>query len=99
MSDYSFEITIPNENVIMAANRLIENFSNKLRLTKKDVKFFEKQFREYWMNYGKITINTKTGKQKKLTKLAEFLEFKGKDPGLANPCIRTNRDNGESHDG
>lgn len=59
----------------------------------------EEWFDEYWMNYGKITINTKTGKQKKLTKLAEFLEFKGKDPGLANPCIRTNRDNGESHDG
>lgn len=53
----------------------------------------EEWFDEYWMNYGKITIRSKSGKQKKLTKLTEFLEFKGKDPGLANPCIRTNRIN------
>jgi len=51
----------------------------------------EEWFDEYWMNYGKITIKSKTGKQKKLTKLTEFLEFKGKDPSLANPCIRTNK--------
>lgn len=54
----------------------------------------EEWFDEYWMNYGKITIKSKTGKQKKLTKLTEFLEFKGKDPGLANSCIRTNSNNG-----
>ena len=47
---------------------------------------------------GKITIKTSTGKQKKLTKLTEFLEFKGKDPGLANPCVRTNRNNGGKQD-
>jgi hypothetical protein len=52
----------------------------------------EEWFDEYWMNYGKITIRLKTGKRKKLTKLTEFLEFKGVDSGLANPCIRTNRD-------
>lgn len=56
----------------------------------------EEWFDDYWMNYGKITIKSKTGKQKKLTKLSEFLEFKGKDPSLANPCIRTNRKNGEN---
>lgn len=59
----------------------------------------EEWFDEYWMNYGKITIKSKTGKQKKLTKLTEFLEFKGKDPGLANPCVRTNRNNGGNQDG
>jgi len=58
----------------------------------------EEWFDEYWMNYGKITIKTSTGKQKKLTKLTEFLEFKGKDPGLANPCVRTNRNNGGKQD-
>lgn len=31
----------------------------------------EEWFDEYWMNYGKITIKSKTGKQKKLTKLTE----------------------------
>lgn len=51
----------------------------------------EDWFDEYWMNYGKITIKLKTGTQKKLTKLSEFLEFKGKDPDHANPCIRANR--------
>lgn len=59
----------------------------------------EEWFDEYWMNYGKITIKSKTGDRKKLTKLTEFLEFKGKDPGLANPCIRTNRNNGGDQDG
>jgi hypothetical protein len=53
----------------------------------------EEWFDEYWMNYGKITIKLKNGKQKKLTKLSEFLEFKGKNPSLVNPCIRTNRNN------
>ena len=58
----------------------------------------EEYFDEYWMNYGKIIIKLKTRKQKKLTKLAEFLEFKGVDSGLANPCIRTNRDNDGGQD-
>lgn len=55
----------------------------------------EEWFDDYWMNYGKITITSKTGEQKKITKLAEFLEFKGKDPSLANPSMRTNRNNME----
>lgn len=49
----------------------------------------EKWFDEYWMNYGKITIRTKGGAQKKISKLVEFLEFKGKEPRLANPCVRS----------
>ena len=59
----------------------------------------EEVFDEYWMNYGKITITTKAGKQKQLTKLTEFLKFKGKDTGLANPCIRTNRNRERGQDG
>lgn len=58
----------------------------------------EDWFDEYWMNYGKITIMGKAGKQKNITKLTEFLEFKGKDPRLANPCIRTNKTKGEAYD-
>jgi len=56
----------------------------------------EKWFDEYWMNYGKIIITTPTGEQKKITRLREFLEFKGLDPDLANPCIRTSAKGGGS---
>ncbi|KWT91055.1 type II restriction endonuclease [Candidatus Magnetominusculus xianensis] len=55
----------------------------------------EEWFDEYWMNYGKIMITTETGKTKKITKLNEFLVFKGKDPTLAYPCIRSKA---ETHD-
>ena len=51
----------------------------------------EEWFDQYWMNYGKITIKSQDGKQKKMTKLTEFLEFKGMNPALANPCVRTDR--------
>jgi len=37
----------------------------------------EKVFDDYWMNYGKITIQTPDGKTKKITKLNEFLRYKG----------------------
>jgi hypothetical protein len=47
----------------------------------------ESWFDDYWMNYGEITI-TKNGKQKKITKLRDFLEFRVCDPNLANPIIR-----------
>jgi hypothetical protein len=51
----------------------------------------EAWFDEYWMNYGNITIKLDNGQQKKLSKLRELLEFKGKDSNLANPCIRPSR--------
>lgn len=57
----------------------------------------EKWFDDYWMNYGKITTRTKTGKPKKITKLTEFLKYKGKDPNLANPCVRTNKNKGKAN--
>lgn len=51
-------------------------------------KLGEKWFDEYWMNYGKITL-PETGK--KITKLADFLSYRGKDPKLANPRAKTTR--------
>jgi hypothetical protein len=59
----------------------------------------EEWFDEYWINYGKITIKSNTGKPKKITNLTEFLEFKGKDPALANPCVRTNSNDRGDQDG
>ncbi len=47
----------------------------------------ETWFDEYWMNYGKITITTASGKTKKITLLREYLAYRGLDPALANPMI------------
>jgi len=55
-------------------------------------KLGEEWFDEYWMNYGKITI--KSGrKKKKITKLADFLKYRGKNPQMANPVVRSNKRN------
>lgn len=48
-------------------------------------KLGEAWFDEYWMNYGKITITTASGKTKKITLLREYLTYRGLDPALANP--------------
>ena len=50
-------------------------------------KLGESIFDEYWMNQGTLQVpNPKEkGHFKKLTKLAEFIEFKGLDPELMNP--------------
>lgn len=45
----------------------------------------EAWFDEYWMNYGKITITTPSGKVKKITLLREYLAYRGLDVALANP--------------
>lgn len=37
----------------------------------------EEWFDDYWKNYGKITIN-KNGKDKKITNLIDFLEYRGR---------------------
>jgi hypothetical protein len=39
----------------------------------------EKIFDDYWINYGKIQIDNGSGKQKKITTLKEFLEYRGLD--------------------
>ena len=46
----------------------------------------ESVFDEYWINQGVLTVTDekKTGNFKKLTKLSEFLEFKGIDKSLIN---------------
>ncbi len=45
----------------------------------------EKWFDDYWMNYGKITITTPSGKSKQITLLREFLAYHRQDVALANP--------------
>ncbi|WP_257874485.1 EcoRV family type II restriction endonuclease [Helicobacter sp. 11S03491-1] len=40
-------------------------------------KYGEEIFDDYWINYGKITTVDKNGKTKKITKLKEFLEYRG----------------------
>lgn len=47
----------------------------------------EEIFDEYWINQGVLQVPdlTKKGVFKKLTKLSEFLDFKGLDKGLINP--------------
>jgi hypothetical protein len=51
-------------------------------------KLGEKWFDEYWMNYGKITL-PETGK--KITKLADSLAYRGKDPNLVHLRAKTTR--------
>ncbi|MBI3417477.1 MAG: EcoRV family type II restriction endonuclease [Verrucomicrobia bacterium] len=48
----------------------------------------EKWFDDYWMNYGKITL-PETGK--KITKLADYLAYRGQDTKLLNPRAKTTR--------
>jgi hypothetical protein len=40
-------------------------------------KFGEKIFDDYWMNYGKIIIESNNTKHKKITSLKEFLKYRG----------------------
>ncbi len=53
-------------------------------------KLGERWFDDYWMNYGEITI-TQEGKQRKITKLRDYLEFKGYDPNLACTVNRSKK--------
>ena len=48
----------------------------------------EEIFDAYWMNYGRIQVpnKRKKGEYKKLTRLEEFLEFKGMETKLFNPA-------------
>lgn len=54
----------------------------------------EKMFDEYWINQGilKVPDPKKAGNFKKLTKLTEFLEFKGMETDKINP-VRPKRKN------
>lgn len=44
----------------------------------------EKIFDDYWTNYGQITVPSKKGGTKKLTKLEEYLEYRGMDTSKIN---------------
>jgi len=52
-------------------------------------------FDDYWMNYGKIIVRLR-GKKKKITKLSDFLRYRGKNSTLVNPIIRTTKKNEKS---
>jgi len=54
-------------------------------------KLGEQWFDDYWINYGEITI-TREGKQHKVKKLRDYLEFKGYDPSLACPINRPRKE-------
>lgn len=47
----------------------------------------EEVFDEYWINFGVLNVpnKSKPGSFKKLSKLSEFIEFKGMDASLINP--------------
>lgn len=45
----------------------------------------EKIFDDYWMNYNRMVVKGKDNKNKKLTKLEEFLTHKNMDLSLINP--------------
>ena len=51
----------------------------------------EEWFDEYWMNYRKISIKTKDGKTKLISKLTEYLEYRGMNPSLANPKAKRSK--------
>ena len=51
-------------------------------------KLGEKWFDEYWVNYGKITVS-ETGK--KITRLSDYLMYRGQDPNLVQTRARAAR--------
>ncbi len=53
----------------------------------------EKWFDDYWMNYGKITVQDDTGKTKKITNLYDFVVYRGGDTSLINPRTRRRKVN------
>lgn len=51
-------------------------------------KLGEDWFDDYWMNYGKITIADDRGKTKKITRLDDFVCYRGGEVGLIVPKTR-----------
>ena len=45
----------------------------------------EEWFDDYWMNFGKITILDESGKTRKITSLADFVNYRGGDISLIIP--------------
>lgn len=52
----------------------------------------ENWFDDYWMNYGKITVQDDNGKTRKITNLHDFVVYRGGDVNLITP--RTTRRRG-----
>ncbi len=60
-------------------------------------KLGEDWFDDYWMNYGKITIPDDQGKTKKITRLDDFVRYRGGEVGLIVPkASRTSKQTGVS---
>ena len=58
----------------------------------------EEWFDDYWMNYGKIHIKDADGKTTKITKLTDFLKYRGKDEKLAYPKARKLKQKGGNNE-
>ena len=48
-------------------------------------KLGEEWFDDYWMNFGKITAKTKSGRLKKITSLEDFVRYRGGDTSKIVP--------------
>ena len=48
-------------------------------------KLGEEWFDDYWMNFGKITMKTKTGETQKIKSLEEFVRYRRGDKSLIVP--------------
>lgn len=53
----------------------------------------EKWFDDYWMNYGKITLQDDTGRTRKITNLRDFVKYRGGDVNLITPRATRRRRN------
>lgn len=53
----------------------------------------EKWFDDYWMNYGKITLQDDTGRTRKITNLHDFVVYSGGDVNLITPRATRRRRN------
>ena len=53
----------------------------------------EKWFDDYWMNYGKITLQDDTGRTRKITNLHDFVVYRGGDVNLITPRATRRRRN------
>ena len=54
-------------------------------------KLGESWFDDYWMNYGKITITTESGKTRQITNLVDFCEYRDGDVDLVVPKAKRRR--------
>lgn len=53
----------------------------------------EKWFDDYWMNYGKITVQDDNGEIRRITNLHDFIAYRGGDANLIRPRATRRRTN------